>query len=113
MVLRQHVGLQRAEDEAENLLFQLGRVFKIAAENVRDEAEDRLEYVRHQEPAVVRGDKIPAEAGLKLLIVAMVQLVSAGEKLRGIIIAQIEAGIVRLGQSEAPYRLPQRAAALL
>ena len=66
MVLRQHVGLQRAEDEAENLLVQLGRVFKIAAENVRDEAEDRLEYVRHQEPAVVRRDKIPAETGLEL-----------------------------------------------
>ena len=37
--LRQHIGLQRAEDEAEDLLVQFGRILQIAAEHVRDKAE--------------------------------------------------------------------------
>ena len=106
-------GLQRAEDEVEDLLVQFWRVLQIAAENMRDEAENRLKYVRHQKPAVMRGDEIPAESGLKLLIVAVVQFVGAGKELRGVIIAQIKPGVVRLGQAEAPHRLPQRVAALL
>ena len=61
----------------------------------------------------MRGDEVAAETGLKLLVIAVVQLVGAGKELRGIIIAQIEPNVVRLGQAKAPHRLPQRAATLL
>ena len=93
---------------AEDLLVQFGRILQIAAEHVRDKAEDRLKYMRHQQPAVVRGDEVAAEAGLKLLVIAVVQLVGAGKELRGIIIAQIEPNVVRLGQGKIATPAPQR-----
>lgn len=83
--LRQHIRLQRAEDQAKRLLAQLRRRLEIAAQHVRDEAEDGLEDVGHQQPAVVLGNKIAVQPRLQLLVVAVVQRAGAGQVLRGIV----------------------------
>ena len=111
--LRQHIRLQRAEDQAKRLLAQLRRRLEIAAQHVRDEAEDGLEDVGHQQPAVVLGNKIAVQPRLQLLVVVVVQRAGAGQVLRGIVVPQIKADDVRPGQAERPRRLPERVAALL
>ena len=111
--LRQHIRLQRAEDQAKRLLAQLRRRLEIAAQHVRDEAEDGLEDVGHQQPAVVLGNKIAVQPRLQLLVVVVVQRAGAGQVLRGIVVPQIKADDVRPGQAERPHRLPERVAALL